>query len=80
MVHDAWRLYHAGQDQQASFDVWEPWLRDEAAMIHSVGRGVEAVAAALRDARANGTELGDSDMVRVWRSEVSVPVEPRPDR
>lgn len=80
LVHDAWRLYHAGQDQRASFDLWEPWLRDEAGMIYSVGQGIEAVAAALRDARANGTDLGDSDMVRVWREKVGASVEPRPDR
>jgi hypothetical protein len=80
LVHDAWRLYHAGQDQQGSFDLWEPWLRDEAAMIYSVGQGIEAVAAALRDARANGIDLGDSDMVRVWREKVGASVEPRPDR
>jgi hypothetical protein len=80
LVHDAWRLYHAGQDQQASFNLWEPWLRDEAVMIYSVGRGVEEVAAALRDARATGTDLGDSDMVGVWRREVPAPVKPRPDR
>jgi hypothetical protein len=55
-------------------------LRDEAATIYSVGQGIEAVAAALRDARANSTDLGDSDMVRVWREKVGASVEPRPDR
>jgi hypothetical protein len=49
-------------------------------MIYRVGQDVEAVAAALRDARANGNDMSDADMVRLWREKVPAPVEQRPDR
>jgi hypothetical protein len=79
VAHEAWLSYSAGESK-ASADTWAPWLEAEAAMLQQVVHGLARLRDRVADIRANGGEVDDADLARVWRTHVPDPIAPRPDR